>query len=314
VTTYRLAPLKATSFQVTLLDSCGVPSTAACARFASKGLISIEQAGEALDQTEFSLVNADGDLEEYAIDPSRLKYLTVDITVSKAVPELIGWMTGGDVITDDAASPSSVGWKTQTNSSALSNFAIETRTRLLGESSCAGSAAYCYVLWPWLYDGSFTVQTFENGLSELKISAKTRTGSPWGTGPYSVNLSKAAATLGQPMGLYEAVDPAEDHRILQRTELAPPLNSTACGAVAGVIAVVDDDGAGAGLAATATIPLPVADTTPGYINWGDATAADPVAAGALTATHVYALAGPYTVTYRPSAVSDVVYSGSVTMA
>lgn len=314
MTTYKLAPLKAAAMRLTLLDSCGVPSVTSCAMFSSKNLISIEQAGEPLDETEFPLVNADGDLEEYSTDPSRLKYLTADIIVSKAVPTLVGWMTGDDVIHDNAATPSAVGWRTQANSSTLSNFALEIWTRLAGESSCSGAAAYGYVLWPWLYNGTMYEIKHENGLSELKISAKSRTGSPWGTGPYSVNLSKAVATLGQPMGLFEAVLAADDHRIFQRTELAPPVQSVNCGPVVGALVVVDDDGAGAGLAATATIPLPVADTTPGYISWGDATPAAAVLSGALTATHVYALAGTYSVTYRPSAHSDVVYTGSVTMA
>ncbi len=314
MSTFKLAPLKAAGIRLTLLDSCGVPVTSSCATFASKNVIAVEQAGETVDEVEFPLVNADGDLEEYSTDPPRLKYLTLDVTVSKAVPELVGWMTGDDVVVDNAATPSSVGWRTQTNSSALANFALEIWTRLAGESSCSGSAAFGYVLWPWLVGGTFYAITHNNGLSELKFSAKTKTGSPWGIGPYSVNLSQAVATLGQPMGLFEAVNPAEDHRIFQRTSLAPPLPSINCGPVVGTLVVVDDDAAGPLLAATATLPLPVASTTPGFVNWGDATPSTAVAAGALTATHAYAAAGPYTVTYRPSLNSDVVYTGSVTMA
>ena len=314
MTTYRLAPLKAAAIRITRLDSCGMPDTGACAMFASKNLVSIEQTGELTDEVEFPLVNADGDLEEYSTDPGRLKYLALDIMVTKAIPELMEWMTGSDVITDDAATPSSIGWRTQVNASGLSNFALEIWTRLAGASSCPGSSVYGYGLWPWLYNGSMYAIKHENGLSELKISAKSKTGSPWSLGPYSVNLSKAVATLDQPMALFEAVSATEDHSLFQRTELSPPLMSVDCGPVVGAMAVVDDDAAGAGLAATATIPLPVADNTPGYIDWGDATAPDPVVAGALTATHVYAAAGPYTVTYLPSAHSSVVFTGSVTMA
>lgn len=313
MTTYKLAPLKAAAIRFTLLDPCGVPSTSTCAKFASKNLVMIEQSGETLDEVEHQLINADGDLEVYQVDPKRLKYLNLDIQMSQVTPQLVNWLTGSDVIVDNAASPSSVGWHTQTNASALANVAMEVWTRLAGVSSCSGSAAYGYVLYPWLVGGAMDAVKWENGLAELKITAKTQAGSPWGTGPYSVNLSKAAATLGQPWPLFEAVL-ADEHRTFQRTEMAPPVSDTDCGLVVGPLAVVDDDGAGAGLAATATLPLPVASTTPGYINWGDATPAAAVLAGALTATHVYALAGAYTVTYRPSAHSDVVYTGSVTMA
>lgn len=315
MTTFRLAPLKAAAMRITALDACGVPLTTSCAMFASKNLISVEQGGETLDATEFPLVNANGDLEEYSTDAERLKYLNLDIIVSKAVPELVGWMTAEDVITDNAATPSSVGWHTQTNSSALANFALELWTRLAGESACSGGTqAYGYILYPWLVNGTMRELKVANELSELKISAKTKTGSPWGTGPYSVNKSMAVATLGQPMGLFEAINASEDHRILQRTTMAPPLMSTNCGPVVGALAVVDDDGAGAGLNATATIPVPTATSTPGYISWGDATPPVAVAAGAATATHLYAAGGSYTVTYRPSSQSDVVYTGSVTMA
>lgn len=313
MTTYKLAPLKAAAIRFTKLDSCGVPSTASCATFSSKNLVMVEQSGETIDAAEFPLVNADGDLEEYQTDSPRLKYLKLEITVTKIVPELMAWLTGDTVITDNASSPSSIGWKTQANSSTMASVAMELWTRLAGQSSCSGSAAYGYALYPWLVNGTFYEIKHENALSDLKISAITKVGSPWGTGPYSVNLSKAVSTLGQPWPLFGAVSAADDHKIFQRTELAPPLASTACGVVVGALAVVDDDAAGAGLAATATMPAGTG-LTPGYINWGDASAAAAVASGATTATHTYALAGTYTVTYRPSAQSDVVYTGSVTMA
>jgi hypothetical protein len=242
-----------------------------------------------------------------------LKYLGLEIQVSRAIPELVGWMTGDDVIHDDAVAPSAIGWRTQANSSQLANFSLEGWTRLAGVSSCSGASAYGYVVWPWLVNGTFYPWKAENGLTELKLSAQTKKNSPWGVGPYSVNLSKAAATPGHPWPLFEAVT-ADDHRHFQRTELAPPLTTLNCGPVVGPLVVVDDDAAGAGLAATATLPLPVANTTPGVINWGDATPPAVVAAGALTATHVYLAAGPYTVTYKPSAQSGSYYVGTVTMA
>lgn len=313
MTLYKLAPLKAAAIRFTKLDSCGAPSTATCAMFASKNLVMVEQSGETIDAAEFPLVNADGDLEEYQTDPPRLKYLKVDITVTKVVPELMPWLTGDAVITDDASSASSIGWKTQVNSASLANVAVELWTRLAGVSSCSGSAAYGYALYPWLVNGTMYEIKHENALSDLKISAITKVGSPWGTGPYSVNLSKATSTLNQPMGLFGAVSATDDHKIFQRTELAPPLASTACGVVVGTLAVVDDDAGGVGRAATATLPAGTG-ITPGYINWGDAGAPVAVVAGATTATHTYAATGTYTVTYRPSSQSGPVYTGSVTIA
>ena len=210
---------------------------------------------------------------------------------------------------NDAASPSAVGWSTgvvQTRS----NFALEGWVRLGAEGDCTG-AAYGYVVWPWCYNGTFYEIKHENAPSDLKLSAKTRNSSPWSTGPYSVALSAAAATLGEPMALFRAVA-ATEHRLFLRTLLPPPVASTDCGPVVGAMTVVDDDTSGAGLDATATIPTGA--STPGYIDWGDSGAAVAVASGASTAAHTYASAGTYTVTYRSTAASEVVWTGSVTMA
>lgn len=313
MTTYRLAPLKIVAYRITKLDSCGVYDPGTCAMFASQSIGSIERTGESADEVEFPLINANGDLEEYTSDGSRLKYQNLNIKLTKAVPELVGWMTGGDVIYDDAATSSAVGWRVQTNASQYANYAFEFWTRLSGEASCAGNAAYGYGIFPWIVRGTFYEVTHENALSDLVIMGQTTTGSPWSTGPYSVNLSEAVATLGHPMAMFEAVNAAEDHHLFQRTTLAPPAIINTCRSVVGSLTVVDDDGAGAGLDATATIPTPLASTTPGYIDWGDTTVSA-VASGAATAAHTYGAAGPYTVTYRPSAYSDVVYTGSVTMA
>lgn len=313
MTTYRLAPMKLAGSRFTLLDACGVPSTNSCAMYATKGLISIDQTAEETDSAEFLLQNADGDVEEYQSDAARVKYLKLEITFTKVTPQLINWVAGETVIYDNAASPNAIGWATDTNSATLANFALEGWTRLSGVSGCAGSSpAYGYVLWPWLVNGTFREIKHENALSDLKVTAITRTQSPWSTGPYSVNLSQAVSTSGRPWPLFTAVG-AQQHRITQRTLLAPPLATTDCGLVVGTLAVVDDDAGGAGLAATATIPTPVASTTPGYIDWGDSTVS-PVNAGATTATHTYLTTGLKTVKYYPSSQSDVVYTGTVTMA
>lgn len=313
MTIHRLAPLKIVAFRVTKLDACGAYDTGSCSMFASKSIGSIERTGETIDETEFPLVNADGDLEDYTSDAPRVKYLNLNIKLTKVVPELVNWMTGSDIIYDDAATPSAIGWRTQTNASANANYALEFWTRFAGEASCAGSQAYGYGVFPWIARGSFYEITHENALSDLVLMGQTRTASPWGAGPYSVALSEAVATLGHPVDLFEAVDATEDHQHFMRTRLAPPNIINSCRAVAGTMTVVDDDGAGAGLAATATMPTPLASTTPGYIDWGDGTVAS-VASGSTNATHTYATAGAKTVTYRPSAYSDVVYTGLVTMA
>jgi hypothetical protein len=310
VTTYTLAPLKVAAMRLTLLDSCGNPNTGTCATFSTKTLASLAQTGEVVDGAEHQWVNADGDLEIYLTDPPQLKYLGLEITATQVTPEMMNWLTGDSVVSNDASTPSAIGWHTATGGSVNSSFALELWTRLGSPAGCT-TPAYGYVLFPWCYSGMFYEVTHENAPSVLKITAKTRNASPWGIGPYSVQLSAATATLGQPIPLLSSV-PTKDHKILLRTMLAPPAVSTDCTSVVGTMTVVDNDTVGAGLAATATIPATA--LTPGYVDWGDASSDTAVAAGATTATHTYALAGTYTVTYRSTVSSDRVYTGSVTMA
>lgn len=311
MTTYKLAPLRLVSAMFTRLDACGVPSTSPCARFSYSSLVKIEQSGEVQERQEFPLINADGVMEEFEASEPQVKFLTVGIQMLKAVPELVSWMTGDGLILDDAVAPSAVGWKTEGSSSALANFSLIGWTRLAGMAGCPTTARYGLLVYPWLVGGVMHSATAENAVMELMVTARTKKNSPFGSSPYLLNVSKAPATLGQPMGLYTPVG-ADDHRHFQYTELAPPVATTDCRPVVEPLVVVDDDGAGAGLAATATLPV-AATATPGFIDWGDLTV-DPVLAGAPTAAHVYALAGTYTVTYMPSGQAGPMYVGSVTMA
>lgn len=295
----------------TKLNTCGAYDTGTCAQFVAPMMIVVDQTGETEKRVEFPVVNADGTQIYFASDPERLKYLNLEMTLTDVTPQLINWAAGETVVNDDAAVPSAIGWFLSEGSARLGNIAVEIWTRLHGTAACvAGGPRYGYVAWPWVTEGTMLGFKSENGTTELKINGRTSSGSPWGVGPYPIVKSLAVATLGNPLHLTPALR-AIDHRVLLVTTLAPPLATTDCAPVVGTLAVVDDDGAGPLLAATATLPT-AAGAIPGTIDWGDLDV-DVVLAGP-TAAHVYAAAGTYTVTYRSSTQSGPTYVGSVTMA
>lgn len=305
-------PFRVPRVRFTKLSSCGVYDTGVCAMMVTKGIVEIALAKIGTDREMVPVVNADNEVLAMESNAPQLHGYTVTLKMTGIDPVYFSWLSGQTIRYDNAASPVAIGLASGANSALLGNVAFEGWTRLAGTACSAGVAQYGYLLLPWLRDGEFTDITFNNGLAECTLTARTSMASPWSTGPYSVHLSAAAGTLGQPWPLFTTVG-AEDHRIWEITKLPPPVPTAACGPVVGSFTTVDDDGAGAGLAATATLPTG-AGAAPGYIDWGDATAPVLIAAGNLTATHTYLAAGTKTVTWKPLNYSGPVYLSSVTMA
>jgi hypothetical protein len=279
---------------------------------ATKGTVELAMTGVFQDAEDVTVVNADNELIASEQQPPVLLGYDVTAKMTGIEPDYLSWVTGQDVIYNDAAVPLPVGLASGANDAAIGNCAFEGWMRLAGES-CSGTYPwYAYLLLPWLINGKFTDITFNKGLAECSFTARARNNSPWGVGPYPVVRSAAVATLNFPEELQTAVA-SDQYRILLRTTLPYPLVTTTCAPVTDTtaLAVVDDDGAGPLLNATATLPVG-AGLTPGTIDWGDAT---PITyeAGPL-ATHVYALAGTYTVTYRPWGQSGPLYTDVVVMA
>lgn len=107
------------------------------------------------------------------------------------------------------------------------NFAFEAWTRINGEDGCEGNEPlYGYVLYPWVIEGVLGDQTFQNGVANFTVNARTRRGSGWGTGPYDVVLDSggSASELLTPIS-------SLDHRHLQVTRVAPPDATCGCEAI-----------------------------------------------------------------------------------
>lgn len=308
----EVTPFRVPRVRFTKLGSCGAYDTGSCAMWATKGVVEVSMESTGTDMAPIPVVNADGEVLAVESLPPTIHWYMVTMKMTGIQPEYFSWVSGQAIrYDDDPAGPTAIGLTSGANSSQLSSVAFEGWTRLAGRNCVSGQPQYGYLLLPWLVDGNFTNIMFNSGLTECTLTARTAMASPWGVGPYSVQVSKAAATLDEPWPLFTAVG-SEDLRVWETTLLPPPAVTTECGPVVGALVVVDDDGAGVNLDATATLPTG-AGAAPGYIDWGDGSAVAYVASG-LTAAHTYALAGPYTVTWRPSSYSGPVYTGTVTMA
>lgn len=295
----------------TKLTTCGAYDTGACAMFVTSGVIELALTAEVTERETSVLQDGDGSIIDVATVESQLQWVNAELTLTGVEPQLVSWLTGDTLLVDDGAVPASIGLATEVSGAANVNVAIEGWSRLLG-TACSGTyPGYGYHLLPWLTGGRFVDRTINKGLMDVKIvGLRTVLNGAWGVGPYAVVRSAAVATLNFPEPLFTAVTGTQAMHAM-RTYLAPPLVTPACAPVVGALAVVDDDGAGPLLAATATLPVGTG-LTPGVINWGDAT--PPASVAGPLATHAYAAAGPYTVTYTPSGQSGSLYVGNVVMA
>lgn len=296
-------PFKVPRLRATRLDACGNVVEGACSTVVTNGTIIVEIAREYEEREEFFEKNGDGDFCVKETDPPILKWINLTMTFCNVDPYLVNLIAGEAVLEDDAEIPNVIGFRNTEGSAANVNVGIEVWTRTSGGGTCA-DPRFGYLLFPWLVEGTISDLTLENGNANFVMTARTKSGSPWGVGPYTVVESAAVATLGNPLPLFDAVGPL-DHELWLWTTLDPP--TPACGCIALPLALAPITNVL--LVATLTIP---AGTLPVFIDWGDLST-QTVTVGP-TVNHTYALAGTYNVQLWPADFSSAPYIDSVTVA
>lgn len=305
-TSYSL--LRVPAVRVTKLDACGnVVNTASSVT--TKGIITIEQEPEVEDREDFFSKNADGEFCIKDTSPPQLKWINLTLTFCQVDPELYNLMTAEPLVLDDASTPKAVGFRTREGSVAASNFAFESWSRVAGANACSGgSVQYGYFLLPWVTEGMVGSLTMENGNANFTVTARTKSDSLWGTGPYNIRKVEAGANAGQPAALLTAIT-ALDHRHMQLTTLAPPQPAVCAVDVAQALTVTDP---GVGTNGSLTIPSNI--TLPATVDWGDSSTTT-VAAGTVgPVVHTYSGAGTYNVKMRSTVYSGPTWAGSVTVS
>lgn len=297
-------PFKVPRLRATKLDECGVVVEGECSTVVTDGTITVEIAREYEDREDFFKKNGDGVFCVKETDPPILKWINLTMTMCDVDPHLVNLVAGEEVLEDDATPPNVIGFRVTEGSAALVNVAIEVWTRTTGGACGPNETRFGYLLFPWVIEGTVGDLTLENGAADFILTARTRSGSPWGVGPYTVQESAAVATLGDPLPFYQIVGDG-DHEEWIWTTLDPPVASCGCIPLPLELLVTPT-------ALNATVTMPSGVSFPVFVDWGDLSPLEEFTVGPIT--HAYALAGTYEVSLYPGGISSGAYVGSVTVA
>lgn len=303
--------LRFAAARVTKLDICGAVVEGSCSTASTVGgIVTVAMTREVVERQDYTTLDGDGNICIGDTKAEILKWIPVEITFCKVDPEMYNIMTAEPLVLDDDTVPTAVGWRTQQGSAGNAFFAFEGWVRVSGSAGCTdGDVQYGYFLLPFVKEAVVGDVTFENAAATFTVNGIAVIGSQWGMGPYDIRLVLSGPDAGLPAPLLTAIGPL-DFRHLQLTTLPPPLAGCGCEPLPPVLAVVD---AGPGL--TANLTIPNASLLPAYVDWGDLTAPQLVPVGTVSpVTHLYALAGSYTVTFDSTSHSAPIYSAVVVMA
>lgn len=211
-------PLQGETLRVTRLDECGNPEYGDDAYGVSDGFISVTMTPEVEEGEDFFIRTANGEASINQRGKPSLRWYTVTAVFQEVDPELFTILTGLDPYLD--YSGQTIGFAVTESKFATANFALEL---WMGnaETACLPGDPYPfygYNLLPWLVEGAL-MEDIEvtNAAINFTVVARTRTGTPWGTGPYDVMRDQT----DQPAPLPVAIE-TDTHHLPIWTQLAPP--------------------------------------------------------------------------------------------
>ena len=211
--------------RVTRLDGCGAVVPGPDAQVVSDGFISVALTAQTDEGTAISVTNAAGKV--CISDEPCPTFTGYDIAVEfcGVDPALIDIMTGQPIVENGAGT--AVGFRMNTAVDACdSGFALEVWSQVpaaLCEPGQQGS--FGYFLVPFVKGGIIGDFTIANDAVNFTLSgAKSKDGSAWGVGPYSVTRDET----NLPSPLLVPIDPA-DHLNMELVTVAPP--EPACGSM-----------------------------------------------------------------------------------
>lgn len=222
------APIRGRYIRVTRLDDCGVPVVGSASSYVSKGFISVATKFSWSKPTDVSVSNADQTVAINEPGLSQLLSIGLDIKLSKVNPDLMSIFTGYSTVLD--ASGASVGYRASSGVQLKACWALEIWSDVAGTFCGGGAKPYGYTLFPFIRGGSLSDFTVDSGAASLGISASTREGAGWGTGPYFVVDASTTPGTVTPAVLATAMDVREQMHT-QLTTLAPPAETNGVAAI-----------------------------------------------------------------------------------
>ncbi|MCZ7478886.1 hypothetical protein [Micromonospora sp. WMMC273] len=219
--------LQGLRIRATRLDDCGAPVFGPCGTVVSKGFVNINLSVQETNPTEIAPVLADGSRCYYIQTAKLLNNIQASLEFCEVDPELFEMMTGSPLVLDDATVPKAQGFVTDSQVYGLANVALEVWTNLArGGCGVPGGRRWGYYLLPWLYQGTVSKPTIENGAVNFTVNeAVTRDGNQWGVGPYDIQMTSGSTP--EPSPLFEPLT-STTHDLLYKVNMAPPAPTEGC--------------------------------------------------------------------------------------
>lgn len=224
--TQCIALARGRRMRLTRLDECGAPDPGPTGQLVTSGFISVGMTPNYRDPEEIDQPNANGDSCILDQGDAALRWVDLSIVLCQIDPDAINIITGNPLVANDAVAPESVGFRINGELTGTANFALELWSGAPGAPCAEENVPYGYWLFPFVVQARVGEWSVENAALTMTLTARTSTGSLWGTGP-SGYLVRRDAVSDAPEVLLTAIDDT-DHVHFEIVTVAPP--AAACGA------------------------------------------------------------------------------------
>lgn len=173
--------------RLTRLDECGIPVDDDLGTVVTNGSVSVDIAPNYSDPEEINIVNGNGDscIEDQS-DPA-LRWLDLSVVLCNIDPDAINIMTGDPLVSNEAETPETIGFRIDAAVTGSASFALEAWSGVPGQAcDPGGNPNFGYWLFPYIVQARFGEWSLSNTGLTMTLTARTSAGSGWGVGPYDV--------------------------------------------------------------------------------------------------------------------------------
>lgn len=302
-------PIRGRRMRVTRVDTIGRPVAGPCSTVVTSGFVNVEMTAEVEEGEETTVRTAGGTLCVSEKGADQLKWINVSIEFCNVDPDLFSMINPTWTKLLDR-NGETIGWEESHEYSIDTGISLEVWSDVTGYTPTDPTAqgAWVYYLLPFVVGGTLGDITVENGAVSFTITGRTKKGSQWGKGPYSVMANPPDGAPGPLITPFSSESP---RRIFLTTVRPPepvcgcqPLSS-ADGPVVTLFEDTDDT-------TRLTVQAYASGLGPYTVDWGDGTVED-LPAGLTGKTHKYGARGTYNVAIYPSGSPSLVTYTSVTV-